>query len=115
VSNNNHSQMWATFTDYDDNHSPYDGRALRVRVSGDVLFLNFGNLKEERTSETFQTDDEHSVGVDAQAFYEALGTILRRSDREASDRLVDGTLSASDPSITAVPVTSFVPAVQKRA
>jgi hypothetical protein len=34
VSNNNHSQMWATFTDYDDNHSPYDGRALRVRVSG---------------------------------------------------------------------------------
>lgn len=112
----NGSELVATFTDYDDRHSPYDGRALRIRITSDVAFIYVGKLTEEPGCERFVCDeDAGSVGIDAQALYEALGTMLRRSDRETNERLREGTLPADHPSLTAVPATGLLAATRRRA
>lgn len=111
----NASEPILTFTDYDDRHSPYEGIALRVRITADVAFLYFGKLTETAKGDTFEHDDAHSIGVDAQAFYEALGVMLRRSDRESAERLREGTLPSDHPSLVSVPVEALASGVRRRA
>lgn len=111
----NHSESWVTFTDYDDNHTPYDGLAVRIRLSADVLFIYIGRLKEELGSETFTYSHELSVGVDAEALYEALRSMLRRSDREAVGLLGDGKIGPADPRLVVAPVGGVAPAIRRRA
>jgi len=111
----NASEFTAVFSDYDERESPYDGRALKVSLTSDVLFVYVGTLKEERGSDVFAYDDAHGVGIDAEALYEVLGTMLRRSDRNANERLREGTLPADHPSLAAVPVPTLVPGTRRRA
>lgn len=112
----NASDLVATFTDYDHRESPYIGPALRIRISADLAFIYLGKLTEEVACEKFECDDATgSIGVDAQMLYEALGAMLRRSDRETMDRLREGTLPADHPSLTAVPATGLLPGVRRRA
>lgn len=96
---NNKSEAIAYFTDYDNPYAPYEGRALRVSLSADVLFLAFGEFKEERGKDSFVYDeDTQSIGVDAEEFLQFLIEIIDRSDREAYARANEGTLPANHPS-----------------
>jgi hypothetical protein len=111
----NASELSPIFTDYDTRERPYDGRALKVSLVGDVLFVYIGKLTENAGSEVFQWDDSQSIGVDAEALYEALGSMLRRADRENHERAREGTLPADHPSLVAVPATAAIPATRRRA
>lgn len=111
----NSSEPVVTFTDYDDRSSPYEGRALRLRLSSDVVFVYVGKLTEAVGTETFKYDDKLGVGVDAEALYHALGLMLRRADRESAERLREGTLPADHPSLSVVPVAAHSPAIRRRA
>lgn len=106
----NRSQLQATFTDYEDNTSPYEGRALRLSLSSDVLFVYVGRLTEGAEgkvgTDRFEYDDDLSIGIDAELLYETLGSMLRRDDRETAERARAGTLPADHPSR----VTQLVPA-----
>lgn len=115
-SNVNASELVATFTDYDSRHSPYVGPALRIRITADLAFIYLGKLTEEVASEKFECDDATgSIGVDAQMLYEALGAMLRRSDRESMDRLREGTLPEDHPSLVVVPTSAAAVGVRRRA
>ena len=109
------SELQITLTDYDQRERPYDGPALRIRITGDLAFVYLGTLKEERGKETFEFEDNLAVGVDAEALYEALGAMLRCSDRQAHERLREGTLPADHPSLRVERTTSLVPATRRRA
>jgi hypothetical protein len=109
------SELVATFTDYDERHSPYIGKALRIRIIADLAFLYVGKLTEDVACEKFECDDANSVGVDAQQLYEALGVMLRRSDRETQDRAREGTLPSDHPALVAVPAAGMVTGVRRRA
>lgn len=112
----NHSLANVVFTDYDDNSSPYEGLALKLSLSSDVLFLYLGKLSEERGADRFESDpDTGSIGVDAEALYEVLGMMLRRSDRNAHDRLREGTLQADHPSLVTTREAVHMPATRRRA
>lgn len=112
----NASEIVATFTDYDDRHSPYVGPALRIRITADVAFIYLGKLTEDVACEKFECDDKtDSIGVDAQTLYEVLGAMLRRSDRESNERLREGTLPANHPSIVTVPTAALVAGTRSRA
>lgn len=111
----NASGFTAVFTDYDHGESPYDGPAVKVSLVSDVLFIYVGTLKEGRHADTFEWNDGQSVGVDAEALYAVLGTLLRREDRDAGARLRDGTLPADHPARTTVPVMGAVDGVRRRA
>lgn len=93
------SALQAIFTDYDNRDSPYDGIALKISLAGDVAFVYLGRLVEKQDGHEFRTADAQSVGVDAEQLYEALGILLRRGDRQALDRLREGTLPADHPSL----------------
>lgn len=112
----NASELVATFTDYDDRHSPYVGPALRIRITADVAFIYLGKLTEDVACEKFECDDKtDSIGVDAQTLYEVLGAMLRRSDRESNERLREGTLPPNHPSLVAVPTTALATGTRLRA
>jgi hypothetical protein len=111
----NASELVATFTDYDTRVAPYEGLALRIRLVADVLTVDVGRLIEDATGERFECDNAHSIGVDAEALYQTLGIMLRRDDREASDRLREGTLPANHPSLRLAPVSQLVPSTRVRA
>jgi hypothetical protein len=112
----NASELVATFTDYDERSAPYEARALRIRLSSDVLFVYVGKLDESEVGvERFQYDDKMSVGVDAETLYHALGAMLRRSDRNAYERLREGTLPADHPSLISANQDIQTPAVRVRA
>jgi hypothetical protein len=115
MSHVNASALVATFTDYDERCSPYEGRALRLCITADVAFVYVGKLTEDAHGERFEHQDETSVGVDAQALYEALGVMLRRSDRETAERLTEGTLPQDHPSIVTVPTEALALGIRKRA
>jgi hypothetical protein len=115
-SQTNASELVATFTDYDERQFPYVGHALRIRLSNDVLFVYVGVLNESDVGvERFAFDDKKTVGVDAEALYQVLGAMLRRSDREAYGRLREGTLPADHPSLVPSTQAVQVPAVRVRA
>lgn len=119
MSNVSKSEMIATFTDYDNNFSPYVGLALRVKLSADVVFVYIGYLTEgdgDIGTETFKFDDTNqSIGVDAEALYQALGAMLSRGDRHAFERLNEGTLPADHPSLRVAHAPVAIPAVRVRA
>lgn len=111
----NASRLVATFTDYDERTCPYEGRALKIALSSDVLFVYIGKLTEGLGSDKFEHDDAQSMGVDAEALYEALGAMLRRDDREAYERAREGTLPASSPMWGVQDRQAVVPAIRRRA
>lgn len=111
----NASGFTAVFTDYDNRDSPYVGPALKVSLSSDVLFVYVGKLTEGVKDDAFEWDDAHSIGVDAEALYEVLGTLLRRDDRNAHERLREGTLTADHPTLGSVTVPVLAPATRRRA
>ena len=55
------------------------------------------------------------IGVEAQEFYEALGTMLRRADRRAAERASKGSLPSDDPAWTTTPFVTHLPATRRRA
>lgn len=111
----NGSRPMVTFTDYDHRESPYEGPAMRISLVADTLFVDFGKLTEERNVEKFERSDDNSIGVDAEALYQALGMMLRRDDREAYDRLREGTLPRDHPSLIPTHVAVQAPSVRTRA
>lgn len=116
MSRNNQSELIATFTDYDAGGS---GRAIRIKLIADVCVIYVGSFVEgdgaEVGVETFTFDDKLSVGVDAELLYQTLGAMLRRDDREGFDRLREGSLPASHPTLCNEHVALSVPAVRRRA
>lgn len=111
----NASGLVVTLTDYDERTSPYEGRALRISISADVAFVYVGKFTEDRSGDRFEHEDAQSVGVDAQALYEALGVMLRRSDRETAERLREGSLPADHPSLVVVETSGLTAGVRRRA
>lgn len=108
------SRLIATFTDYDEPHAPYEGRAIQISVCGDVLFIYPGHLTEEKDQSVFKHGDG-VIGVDAEAFYEALGTMLRREDRINHERAKEGKLPANNPAHTITTYSVALPATRRRA
>ena len=109
------SRMSVVFTDYDTNRAPYEGRALKLSLSSDVLFVSVGTLTETRDSDTFTAPDDMTIGVDAEALYEALGVMLRRDDRYSRERLSAGTLPHDHPAAVMVNVAAPIVATRRRA
>lgn len=118
MSNANNSELIATFTDYDDDNAP-GTRAVRLKLIADVCVIYVGRLVEgdgeEVGVDTFTFDDKLSVGVDAELLYQTLGAMLRRDDRHAFDRLVEGSLRADHPTVRSQQLVVSVPAVRTRA
>jgi hypothetical protein len=107
----NASELVATFTEYDEPTSPYDGLAMRLTLVADIAFLAVGKLAEQDGKvgvNRFTHDDSTSIGVDAVLLYETLGVMLRRDDRHAYDRLREGTLMPGDPRVVGVGVVAGV-------
>jgi hypothetical protein len=111
----NVSQLVATFTDYDERSAPYDGRAMRLALVADVLFVQVGTLTEGSDGDSFTCDAAHSIGVDAEIVYEALGAMLRRDDRHSSERAREGTLPADHPALVTVSTGGLAHGVRRRA
>ena len=109
------SELVAFFTDYESTTAPLDGPAMRLTVTADLAFVCIGRLTEGVSGQTFKADDAYSIGVDVELLYQTLGAMLRRSDRYAHDRLVDGDLPADHPSLVPVDRAVSVPATRVRA
>ena len=109
------SRLIATFTDYDNHFAPYEGRALRVSLADDVLFLYIGKLTEERGVEKLEWDEDHGIGVDVETLYETLGAMIRREDRESFDRLREGSLTANHSTLRLEQATVPSYAIRRRA
>lgn len=109
------SELRATFTDYDGPTAPYEGRAMRLTICADLAFVAIGKLTEEKDSERFESKGEDTIGVDAEMLYQVLGAMLRRDDRYAHARALEGTLTADDPRLTTTTTVVPLPATRRRA
>ena len=109
------SRLIATFTDYDNRYTPYEGRALQISLCDDVLFVYIGKLTEEVGSQKLEWDDDQTIGVDAETLYQALGAMLRREDRESFDRLREGSLRSNHSTLRVEQATVPTYAIRRRA
>lgn len=111
----NASELCVMFTDYDTRERPYEGLALKLSLVSDVIFVYIGKRTEKVNAEVFEWDDSQSIGIDAEALYEALGAMLRRNDRETHERAREGTLPADHPSWMTLPTAGVAAATRRRA
>jgi len=113
----NKSDLVVILTDYDETYAPLDGRAIRISVVSDVAFIEYGKAVEGREDHKSVTTftAEGSVGVDAEALYESLGSMLRLGDRSNASKAITGNLPADDPAWSSGPVTTMAQGVRRRA
>lgn len=109
------SELIAYLTDYDETYAPKDGRAMRLTIVSDLVFIDVGKFTEQPGSDTFVGSEGQGVGVDAELLYHTLAAMLRRADRLALDQLNEGELSAKHPSLTTVEASLTLPAIRRRA
>jgi hypothetical protein len=109
------SELVAYLTDYQETTAPLNGPALRLTLVADVAFIGLGQMKEERGTETFTSDDAQTIGVDAELLLATLLAMLRRDDRSAAERLSLGELPSDHPSLVVAPVAGLALAIRRRA